>query len=112
MHICIFPDLHILPLHIFFITQYNPNSPAKRVGTTVKMTSVAATKRVTSRFANSSITVRKRNTILNAQNIMCNGANIGHISILIGQNISLKNIFYLLDFGIVRRLALLTYKKP
>jgi hypothetical protein len=56
--------------------------------------------------------VRKRNTILTAQNIMCNGANIGHISILIGQNISLKNIFYLLDFGIVRRLALLTYKKP
>lgn len=91
MHICILPILPFLPTCIFFVTQYSPYSPAMMVGTTVKITSVAATKRVTSRFTNSSITVIKRDAILNEQCIMRNGAIIGHISILIGQKISLKS---------------------
>jgi hypothetical protein len=59
------------------------------VGITVNIMNMAAKNNITISWANSSITVPKRNAILNEWCIIPNGAIIGHISILNGRNISL-----------------------
>jgi hypothetical protein len=65
------------------------NNPNIMVGTTVNMTNMAAKNNITISWANSNITVPKRNAILNEWCIIPNGAITGHISILNGRNISL-----------------------
>ncbi|MGZ8886566.1 MAG: hypothetical protein ACXW1O_08390 [Halobacteriota archaeon] len=112
MHICIFPCFPSRPMcFFFFIIQYNTNMT---VGTTVNKMNMAAKNNITISCANSSITVPKRNAILNGDIIIRNGAITGHISILIGRNISLIRpiLFSLLDPCEVRRLALSPCEKP
>lgn len=87
MHICIFPCFPSRPMcFFFFIIQYNTNMT---VGTTVNKTNIAAKHNITISCANSSITVTKRNAILNGHINIRNGAITGDISSLNGRNISL-----------------------
>jgi hypothetical protein len=87
MCICIFPRFPNPPMcFFFFMIQNNPNI---MVGTTVNMTNMAAKNNITISCANNSITVTKRNAILNEWCIIPNGAITGHISILNGRNINL-----------------------
>ncbi|MGB9370852.1 MAG: hypothetical protein WCB79_02825 [Halobacteriota archaeon] len=105
MPMCILPCIPIFPMRIFFFTKNSANITA---GTTVNIMNTATANSITISFANSSITVRKRNAIFKGIIIIRTGAATGHIIIFIGKHISLKRPILLprFDFITFRRLKL------